>query len=364
MQSEKVCIILSTIVILSFLSQCSLGQLPGCLDGVFVPWCNFGPWQEWNCTTCATVQQATRQRELCCQDKQMSKQECYNKCNKDISVGTDQNDCTVQCGISLKPCVFVATKETINLCEFSTWLAWDCTKCPDNWPGNTRKTDRKRAVCCGEGWSSDVESCLKLCEKEEHSDTDIDFCVNVCPLLSSTSKKVKTTTPTTTTTEQTTSTPTTTPTTTPKTSPRTTPTTTPTTSSTMASTAAPTKATTTMSSKSKSTTSTTEPISAKPITKPTINARIAANPNAAITTKGVNAAATSGVSENVQSTQTTIESKTVDEMNNKEGSQESMDGDVLCKKIAIKWCYVGPWKILSDPNDICTYWSLIFTMPA
>jgi len=310
MQFQTMFISLSTIAFLSFLSQCSLGQPPGCLSGgVFVPWCTHGPWQEWNCFTCATIQHATRQRELCCQDKQMSKQDCYNKCKLDISEGTDKNDCKNACAISLKPCFFDATNETINLCEFSSWLAWDCTKCPDNWPGNNRKTDRKRAVCCGEGWLNDVESCLKLCEKEEHSDTDIDLCVNVCPLLSSTSKQVKTTTPTTTSTstKQTTSKTTTTPTTTPKTSPRTTPTTTSTTSSTMALTAAPTTA------------------------------------------------STSGVSENVHSTQTTIESKNVDEINNKEGSQDSMDGDVLCEKIAIKWCYVGPWKIESDPNDICTY---------
>jgi len=218
MQFENMYLSLLTIAIFSFLSQCSLGQPPRCFyGGAFVPYCSHGPWQDWNCTTCATVQQATRENELCCKDKQMSKQDCYKACNLDISQsGIDYGNCKFQCGFSLEPCVFIATHETIHLCDFSSWLAWDCTKCPDNWPGNNRKADRKRAICCGDGWSNDVESCLKLCGKEEHSDTDIDFCVNVCPLLRSTSQHGMPTTLTTTksfttsTAQQVTSTPTTT----------------------------------------------------------------------------------------------------------------------------------------------------------
>jgi len=168
--------------------HCALGQPPGCFyGGDFVQWCNHGPWQQWNCYTCATIQQATRERELCCQDKQMPKQECYAKCEVSDSAGVEHSDCTNQCGLAPDTvCQFADTNETLALCAFSSWLSWDCKKCLDNNPGNTRKTDRKRAICCGTYWMKDAASCLNICGQAEHSDTEEDFCVDVCPLMSST----------------------------------------------------------------------------------------------------------------------------------------------------------------------------------
>jgi len=160
------------------------GRLPGCLySEYYVPFCSHGPWGQWNCNACPGVAMVTRHRDLCCENDSYSVSDCYKACSVATSEGIDFTDCTVCHEFHFGQCYFSHTHENMKACEFSSWLPWDCTKCPDNWPDSLNTTVRKRAICCEQSWTGGTEDCMKRCGRPLHTDTDADMCVNVCPLL-------------------------------------------------------------------------------------------------------------------------------------------------------------------------------------
>ena len=159
-------------------------RLPGCMySEYYVPFCSHGPWGQWNCSACPGVAMATRHRDLCCENDSYSVSDCYKACGVATSERTDFANCTVCHSFSFSPCYFRATNENIKACDFSSWLSWDCTKCPDNWPDSLDMTVRLRGICCEQSWTGGKDDCMKQCGRPLHTDTESGMCVNVCPLL-------------------------------------------------------------------------------------------------------------------------------------------------------------------------------------
>ena len=87
----------------------------------------------------------------------------------------------VLCGIILyaktsafSECTF--QNETLkNICDWSSWLPWDCTQCSMS---AYSKAIRKRAICCEKDISKDT--CLKNCGYNQTSDTEYGQCQSRC----------------------------------------------------------------------------------------------------------------------------------------------------------------------------------------
>ncbi|KAH3823136.1 hypothetical protein DPMN_124935 [Dreissena polymorpha] len=77
-------------------------------------------------------------------------------------------------------------------CHLSNWLNWDSARCGDNYEGNHETTFRIRRLCCSTAQTT-IAGCLAECYKTVGSNREEGKCVDVLPVLTSTTTTESTT---------------------------------------------------------------------------------------------------------------------------------------------------------------------------
>ncbi|KAH3823134.1 hypothetical protein DPMN_124933 [Dreissena polymorpha] len=82
--------------------------------------------------------------------------------------------------------------KTYHIAVLATGKNWDSARCGDNYEGNQETTFRKRALCCSKDKTT-IAGCLAECNMTVGSNREQGKCVDVFPVLSSTTSTESTT---------------------------------------------------------------------------------------------------------------------------------------------------------------------------
>lgn len=180
-----IAIILCQVYLSVSLDTCNFGATNETLNQ-----CQVSQWLNWTCENCTIAamynQLAVRGRGICCPTRLKTDiPACLAHCNITKNDVSEHGECKSSCAhkytTTTAPytCNFAITNETLNQCQVSRWLDWNCDNCTAAAMLDYLAV-RGRGICCPSNLRTDIPACLAHCNTTANDVGEHGECKTVC----------------------------------------------------------------------------------------------------------------------------------------------------------------------------------------